>query len=159
MVPCSHDWAVSCLSTFCFCQCCRYWVSCGPHILGWMRPSLLGLSNLAGPNQHFGSAILDAWRSKVSADLSAREGFRGGPSWILLVLSSSQSRLMSGKEIRHCFAVFWLGVFVTGFYCRVFGVSSFFVASVGILIGVGNCFGIFLLLTSVKILNFTISEN
>ena len=38
------------------------------------------LSNLAGPLQHFRTAILDAWRNKVSADLCGRKGFRGGPS-------------------------------------------------------------------------------
>ena len=43
------------------------------------RPGLPGLSNLAGPIQNFRSAILDAWRNKVAADLCARRGFRGGP--------------------------------------------------------------------------------
>ena len=38
------------------------------------------LSNLSGPVQHFRAAILGAWRDKVSADLCARKGFRGGPS-------------------------------------------------------------------------------
>ena len=37
------------------------------------------LSNLAGPIQHFRSAILDAWRNKVAVDLCGRKGFRGGP--------------------------------------------------------------------------------
>ena len=37
------------------------------------------LSNLAGPIQHFRSAILDAWRNKVAADLCGRKGFRGRP--------------------------------------------------------------------------------
>ena len=36
------------------------------------------LSNLAGPIQHFPSAVLEGWRSKVSADLCAKKGFRGG---------------------------------------------------------------------------------
>ena len=39
------------------------------------------LSNLAGPIQHFRAAVLEACRSKVSADLCARKGFRGGP-WL-----------------------------------------------------------------------------
>ena len=39
------------------------------------------LSNLGGPIQHFRAAILEGWRSKVSADLCARNGFRGGP-WL-----------------------------------------------------------------------------
>ena len=50
-----------------------------PHALAWVRPGLPLLSNLAGPIQHFRSAILDAWRDKVAADLCKRKGFRGGP--------------------------------------------------------------------------------
>ena len=50
-----------------------------PHMLGWVRPGLLVLSYLAWLVQHFQSAIRDAWRDKVTADLFAREGFRGGP--------------------------------------------------------------------------------
>ena len=48
--------------------------------LGWFRPGLHLLSNLAGPIQHFKAAILDAGRFKVAADLCGREGFRCGPS-------------------------------------------------------------------------------
>ena len=33
--------------------------------LGWERPWLPVLSNLAGPIQHFRAAVLDAWRSKA----------------------------------------------------------------------------------------------
>ena len=47
--------------------------------MGWSRPGLPLLSNLAGPVQHFKTAILDAWRNKVAADLCCREGFRSGP--------------------------------------------------------------------------------
>ena len=47
--------------------------------LGWSRPGLPLLSNLAGPVQYFKAATLDAWRNKVAADLCGREGFRGGP--------------------------------------------------------------------------------
>ena len=47
--------------------------------LAWSRPGLLLLSNLAGPIQHFKSALLDAWRNKVAADLCGRKCFRGGP--------------------------------------------------------------------------------
>ena len=50
-----------------------------PLALGWTRPGLPLLSNLAGFVQHFRSAILDAWRGKIAADLCGREGFRGGP--------------------------------------------------------------------------------
>ena len=48
-----------------------------PHLPGWARPGLPGLSNLVGP-KHFKSAFLGAWRKRVSADLCAWEGFRGG---------------------------------------------------------------------------------
>ena len=34
----------------------------GPVTLGWSRLGLPLLSNLAGPVQHFRTAILDAWR-------------------------------------------------------------------------------------------------
>ena len=39
--------------------------------LGWSRLGLILLSCLAGPVQHFRSAVLDAWRGKVAADLCA----------------------------------------------------------------------------------------
>ena len=62
----------------------------------WDRPGLPGLGNLAGPIQHFRSAILDAWRNKVAVDLCARKGFRGGPLFDLpgshQLLNSSQVR-------------------------------------------------------------------
>ena len=46
-------------------------------VFGWARPRLLVLTNLAGPIQHFKTAILNAWRDKVATDLCARGGFRG----------------------------------------------------------------------------------
>ena len=61
-----------------------------PDALAWVCPGLPLLSNLAGPFQHLKTAILDAWRDKVSVDLYGRRGFRGGPlldvhgSWQLL---------------------------------------------------------------------------
>ena len=36
------------------------------------------LDMVAGPIQHFRSAVLDAWRNKVSWSLCSRKGFRGG---------------------------------------------------------------------------------
>ena len=48
-----------------------------PLALGWSRPGLPLLRNLACLVQHFGAAILDAWRGKVATDLCDREGFRG----------------------------------------------------------------------------------
>ena len=50
-----------------------------PDALAWFRPGLPLLSKLAGPIQHFKSALLDAWRNKVAADLCGRKGFRGRP--------------------------------------------------------------------------------
>ena len=44
--------------------------------LAWFRPGLPLLCNLAGPIQHFKSALLDAWRNKAAADLCGGEGFR-----------------------------------------------------------------------------------
>ena len=52
---------------------------CDQDALAWSRPGLPLLSNFAGPIQHFKSALLDAWRNKVAADLCGRKGFRGGP--------------------------------------------------------------------------------
>ena len=54
------------------------------------------LANLAGPIQHFKTAILDAWRNKVAADLCGREGFRGGP--LLDVHGSLQ--LLTSSHVR-----------------------------------------------------------
>ena len=67
-----------------------------PHALAWVRPGLPLLSNLAGPVQHFRSAILDAWRNKVAADLCGRKGFRGGP--LLDVYGSLQ--LLNSSHVR-----------------------------------------------------------
>ena len=50
-----------------------------PEMVGWVREGLPVLSNLAGLIQHLRSAGLEGWRGKVSADLCARKGFRGGP--------------------------------------------------------------------------------
>ena len=45
---------------------------------GWVRISLPPLRMMAGPIQHFRTAILDAWRFHVFARLSERKGFWGG---------------------------------------------------------------------------------
>ena len=82
-----------------------------PDALAWSRPGLPLLSNLAGPVQQFKSALLDAWRNKVAADLCDRKGFRGGP---LLDIHGSLQFLNSShvreREIRHCFVLSWLVV-------------------------------------------------
>ena len=44
---------------------------------GWVRVSLPPLRMMAGPIQHFRSAILEAWRFHVFARVSERKGFRG----------------------------------------------------------------------------------
>ena len=44
---------------------------------GWVRVSLPPLRMMAGPIQHFRSAILDAWHFDVFSKLSERKGFRG----------------------------------------------------------------------------------
>ena len=62
----------------------------------WDRPGLPGLSNLAGPIQHFRSAILDAWRNKVAADYCTRKGFRGG---LLLDIPGSH-QLLNSSHVR-----------------------------------------------------------
>ena len=42
---------------------------------GWIRVSLPPLRMMAGPIQHFGAAILDAWRFHVFSRLAERKGF------------------------------------------------------------------------------------
>ena len=64
---------------------------CDPVRMGWSRPGLPLLSNLAGPVQHFKAAILDAWRNKVAADR-----FRSGP--LLDVFGSLQ--LLNSSHVR-----------------------------------------------------------
>ena len=44
----------------------------------------------------FSTAILDAWRNKVAADLRGREGFRGGP--LLDIRGSVQ--LLNSSHVR-----------------------------------------------------------
>ena len=46
---------------------------------GWIRPGLPPLRMLAGPYQHFKSAIFSAWRGRVAGILTSHKGFRGGP--------------------------------------------------------------------------------
>ena len=48
-------------------------------------PGLPDLINLGGSVQHCRSATLDAWNGRVSADLCAKSGFRGGPLLDILV--------------------------------------------------------------------------
>ena len=82
-----------------------------PRSFSWSRPGLPRLPFLDGPIQHFKSAIVDAWRDHVSADLCGRKGFRGGPfldyvgSMQLLVSSHVRSRdkallrgILSGRK-------------------------------------------------------------
>ena len=64
--------------------------------LAWTRPGLPMLDKLAGPIQHFRSAILDAWRNKVAFDLCKRKGFRSGP--LLDVHGSLQ--LLNSSHVR-----------------------------------------------------------
>ena len=67
-----------------------------PDALAWVRPGLPLLCNLAGPLQQKKTAVLDAWRDKVSADLCGRKGFRGGP--LLDVHGSLQ--LLNSSHVR-----------------------------------------------------------
>ena len=67
-------------------------VSCGPPSCLDASGILSGLSNLAGPMQHFKCAVLDAWRNEVSANLCAQVVFHGGS---LLDIVESQQVLNS----------------------------------------------------------------
>ena len=124
---------------------------CDRCTLGWVRPGLLVLSNLAGPIQHCKSAILDAWRDKVTAELCARKGFGVVRFWMLLVPCSSLTLLMSERE-RKGTAQRCLG----GKGCVA---SMFRAGSVPVQMEMGTFFGnalSLLLLRSVQILNFMI---
>ena len=61
--------------------------------MGWYRPGLPLLCNLAGPVQHFKAAILDAGRG---VDLCSREDFWCGP--LLDIFGSSQ--LLNSAHVR-----------------------------------------------------------
>ena len=131
-----------------------------PLALAWVRPGLPLLSNLAGPIHHFKSALLDAWRNKVAADLRGRKGFRGGPFLDIHGFCSSLILLMLEREIRPCFAASRLGVSGMVFFFIKFVVRlspvSFVVRLMGMVIYSGNV-PFLLLLRFVKILNFIIS--
>ena len=77
---------------------------------GWDRPGLPGLSDLAGPIQHFRFAVFDAWKNKVAADLCARKGFRGGP---LLDIPGSH-QLLNSSHVRERDKALLRGVMVGG---------------------------------------------
>ena len=141
-------WAWPRPSAGCQCQCGR--VSVGS-VCAWRCVLGCFLSNLAGPIQRFKSAMLHAWRDKVTADLCSRKG---------LVPCSSLTLLTSEKEIRRCSEVSWL-VGVGMVSCWRGCVDSLFHAvSVADRMGMGIFFGnvpILFSFKSVKILIFTTS--
>ena len=95
-----------------------------PLVLGWSRPGLPLLSSLAGPSQHFRSAILDAWRGEVAADLCDRGFSRVVLFWIFMVPCRCLTLTMLEKGIRLCSGVSWLVVFgMVTFLGRVRGQS------------------------------------
>ena len=113
-----------------------------PDALAWSRPGLPLLSNLAGPIQHFKSALLDAWRNKVAADLCGRKGFRGGH--LLDIHGSLQLLNSSGAGERDkalLRSMSWL--VVSGMVCFLVGCVArlFHVGSVVLLILMVICFG------------------
>ena len=83
--------------------------------MGWSRPRLPLLSNLAGPVQHVKAAVLHAWRNKVAADLCGGEGFSGGPLLdvfgFLQLLNASHVRQRDKALLRSVM----VGVFGMGF--------------------------------------------
>ena len=83
-----------------------------PHVVCWVRPGLPVLGNLAGPVQHFNSAILDAWKDRFAASLCAREGFRGGP----LLDAAGTLQLLDPSHVRERDKALPRGVLVGGVY-------------------------------------------
>ena len=86
-------------------------------VLGWARPGLLALSDLAGPNQHFRSADFSASQGKVAPDLCARSGFRCGPLLDVLGTLQHLNSCHVRQREKHCLGVCWL---------EEFGMVSFF---------------------------------
>ena len=87
-------------------------------VFGGILLFLLGLG-LAGPIQHFRSAILDAWRNEVAADLCGRKGFRGGPLFDI----HGSLQLLNSFHVR-AREVSWLGTSGMVFCWVVFVVTS-----------------------------------
>ena len=81
-----------------------------PVNLGWSRPGLPMLQQLAGPYQHFKAAIWEAWKLKVSFDLCRRQGFRGGP---LLDIAGSL-KLLHAPHVRERDKALLRGIMVGG---------------------------------------------
>ena len=96
-----------------------------PLALGWSRPGLPMLSNLAGTVQSFKASILDAC-NKVAADLCGREDFRCGP--LLDVHGSLQ--LLNSSHVRDRDKALLRSVMVGGvwnvFFCWVGSGNSLF---------------------------------
>ena len=65
-------------------------------VLGWERPGLPVLSNLAGPIQHLRTTLLEARRNEAPADLCARKFFRGGPFFDI----SGTLQLLNSNHVR-----------------------------------------------------------
>ena len=80
------------------------------HRLGCERRCLPVLSNLAGPIQHFWSAVLEAWKSKVAADLCVRKGFRGARGWMV----HGTLQLLNSDHVRERDKALLRGVHVGG---------------------------------------------
>ena len=68
------------------------------------------LDMVAGHIQHFRSAILDAWRIKVSLSLCSRKGFRGGP----FLDVSGTLQLLNSDHVRERDKALLRGVLVGG---------------------------------------------
>ena len=97
--------------------------------VGSFGSRLVLLSNLAGPVQHFKTAILDAWRNTVAADHPCDwEGFRSGPlldvHGSLQLLNSSHVRERDEALLRSIMVggrVFFMVGFVQVVPCRFCG--------------------------------------
>ena len=86
-------------------------------VLGWERPGLPILSNLAGPIQHARAVILEAWRNNISRQTcvlgrASAEALFG----IFQVPCSSLTLAMFGREIRLCLGVYLLDGFGMVFF-------------------------------------------
>ena len=99
--------------------------------LGGCGPGLIVLSNFGGPIQHFRAAVFEARRNKVTADLCARKGFRGGP---FLHINGTLQLFCSNHVRGRDKALLLKGVLAGGVWNGFLSGSMYVVGSVAVLI-------------------------
>ena len=78
-----------------------------PHMLGWVRPGLFVLSNLAGPIQLTSLRFFMLAKTSLLQTSLLGKGFEAVRFSILLVPCSSLTLPMFGRETKRCSGVCW----------------------------------------------------